>query len=55
VSDKRKQSLYFTDEMIREMEIQAKRLDRSISWVIRSAWLVAKRHIEAIPAPRTDT
>jgi len=50
-----KQSLYLNEEMLREVTEQAKRLDRSLSWIIKAAWTVSKRHIEAIPAPKGDT
>ncbi len=34
-TDKRKQSLYFPEEMLGEIEQQAQRLDRSLSWVVQ--------------------
>jgi len=37
-TDKRKQSLYFPEEMLREIEHEAQRLDRSLSWVVQHAW-----------------
>jgi len=49
-ADKRKQSLYFPDEMLQEMQVQAARLDRSLSWVMQRAWKVAKQSIEALPS-----
>ena len=48
--DKRKQSLYFTTEVIREIEVQAKRLDRSMSWVVQYAWKHGKAALERLPS-----
>jgi len=55
VSNSRKKSLYFSDDDIREIEEQARRLDRSFSWVVQTAWFIAKKHIEGVPAHRSDT
>jgi len=48
-TDKRKQSLYFPEEMLREIEHEAQRLDRSLSWVVQHAWKVARSHMAKIP------
>jgi uncharacterized small protein (TIGR04563 family) len=40
--DKRKQSLYFPEEMLREIASEARRLDRSRSWVVQRAWKCAR-------------
>lgn len=47
--DSSKQSLYFPMEMLEEIRAQAKRLDRSLSWVIQRAWTVAKAEIRQMP------
>ncbi len=47
--DSCKQSLYFPMEMLDEIRHQAKRLDRSLSWVIQRAWMVAKTEIRRMP------
>jgi uncharacterized small protein (TIGR04563 family) len=44
-SDKRKQSLYFPAEMLDEIAGEARRLDRSMSWVVQRAWKLARRAI----------
>jgi uncharacterized small protein (TIGR04563 family) len=44
-SDKRKQSLYFPAEMLDEIAAEARRLDRSMSWVVQRAWKLARRAI----------
>ncbi|MGA3124825.1 MAG: TIGR04563 family protein, partial [Polyangiaceae bacterium] len=37
-SDKRKQSLYFPEAMLEEIQKEAQRLQRSMSWVVQRAW-----------------
>jgi uncharacterized small protein (TIGR04563 family) len=48
-TDKRKQSLYFPEEMLKEIEHEAQRLDRSLSWVVQHAWKVARERMAKIP------
>jgi uncharacterized small protein (TIGR04563 family) len=48
-TDKRKQSLYFSDEMLKEIEREAQRQDRSLSWVIQRAWGIARDQIRRTP------
>ena len=48
--DKRKQSLYFPDEMVREIEAEARRLDRSNSWVVQYVWKHGKQALAKIPS-----
>jgi uncharacterized small protein (TIGR04563 family) len=47
---KRKVSLYFPAEMIREMEQEAKRLERPYFWLLRCAWQIAHKEVAALPA-----
>jgi uncharacterized small protein (TIGR04563 family) len=61
-SDKRKQSLYFPEEMLREIQQEASRLDRSLSWIVQQGWKLARERIKAFPAiqdglpdPREET
>jgi uncharacterized small protein (TIGR04563 family) len=49
-SDKRKQSLYFPESMLKEIMAEAARLDRSLSWVMQRAWQVARKDIRKIPS-----
>jgi len=49
-TDKRKQSLYFPEEMLREIQEEATRQDRSLSWVVQQAWRIARERIKAFPA-----
>ena len=36
-ADKRKQSLYFPEEMLKEIQDEANRQDRSLSWIVQQA------------------
>lgn len=49
-TDKRKQSLYFPEEMLHEIEDEAKRQDRSLSWVVQQAWRIARTEIKRFPS-----
>ena len=49
-NDARKQSLYFPEDMLGEIQTQAQRLDRSLSWVVQQAWKIARERIKAFPA-----
>jgi uncharacterized small protein (TIGR04563 family) len=48
-SDKRKQSLYFPETMLDEIQKEAGRLQRSLSWVVQRAWKHARKEIKQIP------
>jgi len=48
-SDKRKQSLYFPETMLEDIKAEAKRLNRSLSWVVQRAWKVARRELKNLP------
>jgi uncharacterized small protein (TIGR04563 family) len=49
-SDKRKQSLYFPEEMLKEIGDEAARQDRSLSWIVQKAWKTARKDIMKIPS-----
>lgn len=49
-SDKRKQSLYFPEEMLGEIEREAVRQDRSKSWIVQKAWMIARKDIAKFPS-----
>ena len=49
-SDKRKQSLYFPEEMLQEITVEANRQDRSLSWIVQKAWKIAKGEISKFPS-----
>lgn len=49
-SDKRKQSLYFPEEMLKEIQQEAARQDRSLSWIVQKAWKIARKEIMKYPS-----
>jgi uncharacterized small protein (TIGR04563 family) len=49
-TDKRKQSLYFPEEMLKEIQDEAKRQDRSLSWIVQRAWKQARHDLMKIPS-----
>lgn len=49
-TDNRKQSLYFPEDMLQEIQEQATRQDRSISWIVQQAWKVARAEIKKFPS-----
>lgn len=49
-SDKRKQSLYFPEEMLKEIQHEAARQDRSLSWIVQKAWKIARKEITKFPS-----
>ncbi len=50
-ADKRKQSLYFPEEMLNEIKNEANRQDRSLSWIVQQAWRLARTDIQKFPSP----
>jgi uncharacterized small protein (TIGR04563 family) len=49
--DSRKQSLYFPEDMLDEIQREATRQDRSLSWIVQQAWRMARMDIRKIPSP----
>ena len=49
-TDHRKQSLYFPEEMLLEIQHEATRQDRSLSWIVQQAWKVARGDIQKMPS-----
>ncbi len=49
-SDKRKQSLYFPETMLNEIQHEANRQDRSLSWIVQKAWQIARTEIAKYPS-----
>lgn len=49
-TDHRKQSLYFPEEMLTEIQREAMRQDRSISWIVQQAWKVSRADIRRMPS-----
>ncbi len=50
-TDHRKQSLYFPEEMLNEIEREAQRQDRSLSWIVQQAWKLARTDLRRMPSP----
>jgi uncharacterized small protein (TIGR04563 family) len=48
-TDHRKQSLYFPEEMLVEIQREAERQDRSLSWIVQQAWKLARADMKKIP------
>ena len=48
--DRRKQSLYFPEDMLREIQDEAKRQDRSLSWIVQKAWKRARNDLMKTPS-----
>ena len=49
-TDHRKQSLYFPEEMLEEIQREAMRQDRSLSWIVQQAWKVGRTDIRRMPS-----
>jgi uncharacterized small protein (TIGR04563 family) len=49
MSETRKQSLYFPEDMLREIQQEAVRLDRSLSWIAQQVWRAARAHTATMP------
>jgi uncharacterized small protein (TIGR04563 family) len=45
-----KQSLYFPENMLVEIQAEAKRLDRSISWIVQQAWKIGRPELTKMPS-----
>jgi uncharacterized small protein (TIGR04563 family) len=46
MNDKRKQALYLPEEMLKEIGDEARRQDRSLSWVVQQAWRLARERVQ---------
>ena len=53
-ADKRKQSLYFPEEMLKEIQHEAARLDRSLSWIVQQGWKFARAKLKEFPASNDE-
>jgi uncharacterized small protein (TIGR04563 family) len=50
ITDKRKQSLYFPEQMLKEIQDEGARQDRSLSWIVQRAWQLARRDVMKLPS-----
>ena len=46
---KKKLTLYFPEDMLEETKLEAARQDRSISWIIQTAWRIAREDMRRYP------
>ena len=53
-TDKRKQSLYFPEDMLTDIKKEALRQDRSLSWIVQQAWRIAREDIRKFPSINLD-
>lgn len=49
-TDKRKQSLYFPESMLQEIQKEAARLDRSLSWIVQRCVKIGLSDIRRLPS-----
>lgn len=46
----RRQALYFPADTLEELQLESRRQDRSISWLIQQAWKIARTDMRAMPS-----
>ncbi len=44
-----KQSVYFSGAMLDEIASEAIRLDRSLSWMVQTAWRLSRENVRRLP------
>ncbi len=49
-TDKRKQSLYFPESMLKSIQHEADRLDRSLSWIVQRCVKVGMMELKKLPS-----
>ncbi len=49
-TDKRKQSLYFPESMLQDIQVEAARLDRSLSWIVQRCVRIGLSEIRKLPS-----
>ena len=49
-TDKRKQSLYFPESMLQDIQKEAARLDRSLSWIVQRCVKLGLNEIKKLPS-----
>jgi uncharacterized small protein (TIGR04563 family) len=49
-TDKRKQSLYFPETMLEDIQHEAARLDRSLSWIVQRCVKIGLSEIRKLPS-----
>jgi uncharacterized small protein (TIGR04563 family) len=53
-TDKRKQSLYFPEMMLKEIQREADRLDRSLSWIVQRCIRVGLPELRKLPSTDSE-
>ena len=48
--DKRKQSVYLPENVLEEIKEESIRQERSISWLIKQSWIIAREKLYKIPS-----
>ena len=51
MSAKKRVTLYLSKEMLDETKLEASRLDRTISWILQSAWRLSRDELCSAPLP----
>jgi uncharacterized small protein (TIGR04563 family) len=46
-----KQSLYFPDDVLTQIQAEAIRQDRSLSWIVQQTWRLAREEVSRLPTP----
>ena len=46
----KRQALYFPSDMLQDIQGEAARQDRSISWLIQQAWRIARNELRKVPS-----
>ena len=46
----KRQALYFPSDMLKDIQGEAERQDRSISWLIQQAWRIARTELQKVPS-----
>jgi uncharacterized small protein (TIGR04563 family) len=47
---KQKRSFYIPEALLKEIQYEAERQDRSLSWMIQQAWKIARPDIKKLPS-----
>lgn len=49
------QTVYFPAKIAAEIEREARRIDRSVPWLVRISWEIARERIMTIPDPPSNS
>jgi uncharacterized small protein (TIGR04563 family) len=49
MAQKKKLTLYLPDNILQELQEEAERQDRSISWLLQTAWMISREPLRAMP------